>query len=164
MVWHAYMLNPRNFFEDCIRYGKMQFWFTGMPWEAVDACIDEETFDYTPSAAARERFKQCTGLAWDSLDDPPHHTLQCPRCQRSVACPLTSCISEQQWHSPHSGETGNGFAEKHFNEACRSCNITLNHDLLKVTKFRRDLQLLLINDVPMPGTFLSIDGRSASWD
>ncbi|SLM39581.1 Protein of unknown function DUF1399 [Lasallia pustulata] len=158
MVWHAYMLNPRNFFEDCIRYGKMHFWVTGMPWEVVDACIDNKSFDYAPSAAARQRFEQSTGLAWDSLHDPPYHTMQCPKCQKSVAMPLTSCVSENQWGHRNSGKTGNGFADKHFNEVCRSCNVLLTHDLLRVTKFRRDLQLLLMNDVPMPGTLLSIDG------
>lgn len=35
MVWHAYTLNPRHFFEDCLRAGKMDLWYTGLPWKAI---------------------------------------------------------------------------------------------------------------------------------
>ena len=35
MVWHAYMLNPRCFLEDCFRLGLMDFWMTGLPWALI---------------------------------------------------------------------------------------------------------------------------------
>lgn len=40
MVWHSFMLNPRTYLEDCLRFGMMGLWKTGLPWKAVDAVID----------------------------------------------------------------------------------------------------------------------------
>ena len=60
MVWHAYLLNPRCFFEDCFRLGKMDFYATGLPWGAVDALIDPVTFEYTPSSQAQTNFETST--------------------------------------------------------------------------------------------------------
>ncbi|KAF3483895.1 uncharacterized protein GIQ15_03219 [Arthroderma uncinatum] len=48
MVWHAYMLNPRDVLEDCLRLGKMSFWTSGLPLDVINECIDNTTFEYTP--------------------------------------------------------------------------------------------------------------------
>lgn len=40
MVWHSFMLNPRTYLEDCLRFGIMDIWKMGMPWKAVDAVIN----------------------------------------------------------------------------------------------------------------------------
>ena len=83
MVWHSYMLNPRSFFEDCLRYSTMDFWATGMPWTAVDASIDNSTFEYTCSDEARQLFEVKTGMPWNPLegiDRLPTIGIMCPRC------------------------------------------------------------------------------------
>ena len=56
------------------------------------------------------------------------------------------------------GETeANGFADQKFMfPAC--CGVIFDHDLLKTQKFRQDMEALLNNDVPMPGTILDLDG------
>lgn len=59
MVWHAYMLNPRAYLEDCIRTGRMALWNVAVPWRLVAECIDSETFEYK---GADGYFTELTGL------------------------------------------------------------------------------------------------------
>ncbi|KAI7318221.1 hypothetical protein KC315_g10135 [Hortaea werneckii] len=56
MVWHAYMLNPRAYLEDCLRNGRVRLWQTRFPWKAVDQRIDRETFAYEPGHLAATLF------------------------------------------------------------------------------------------------------------
>ena len=160
MVWHSYMLNPRDFLEDCLRHRKMNFWREGLPWVAINGCIDNETFEYVVSDEARHSFEFQTGYAWDSLHDPPNLSLDCPGCNRSLSVPWTTCTAGLAWID-RSGVIGHGFAERQFEARCTSCNISIDHDLLRAQKFRKDVQRLLLKDIPMPGTVLTMDGMNA---
>lgn len=61
MVWHAYMLNPRAYLEDCVRLGRMALWYTKMPWGAVAECINPSTFAFEAGAVAKGSFARLTG-------------------------------------------------------------------------------------------------------
>lgn len=91
MVWHAHMLNPRNFLEDCMRYGLRAFWLTGMPWALIDKAIDNETFAYSVSDAAKARWQKMTGAQWDNAEDPNTKTFPCPACRKTQTVPWTTC-------------------------------------------------------------------------
>ena len=152
------MLNPRNFLADCIRYGKLAFWATGMPWHAINAAIDNSTFEYDPGEAARQRFVSKTGRSWNNLDEPPAPKTPCPRCRREVTVPWTSCDSEQSWNTSCPGESGYGFTDSEFSVRCLHCAFLISHDVLRTQMFRRDVGNLLLHDRPMPGTILALDG------
>src|SRR5689334_6378107 len=89
MVWHSYLLNPRCFFEDCLRWGKLDWYATGLPWSQIDACIDNMTFEYLARDEARKTFVERTGHPWDNLEEPSEHTLQCPGCKAHRRSPWT---------------------------------------------------------------------------
>ena len=98
MVWHAFMLNPRNYLEDCIRFGLKHLWATGMPWPAVNEAIDTD-FNYTVSKQGMETFSGMTGLSWNNADDPIYKTLYCPRCSAQLNIPWTTCgVKEKPSH------------------------------------------------------------------
>ena len=80
MVWHAHTLNPRCYFEDCVRVGRLDFWASGLPWELVDGAIDSTTFDYAAGPEARRAWEAGTTLAWDNLLDPADREVRCPAC------------------------------------------------------------------------------------
>jgi hypothetical protein len=61
MVWHAYMLNPRAYLEDCVRLGRTALWYTKMPWSAVAECINPSTFAFEAGAVAEGSFTRLTG-------------------------------------------------------------------------------------------------------
>ena len=158
LVWHSYMLNPRSFLADCLRAGKMKFWGTGLPWKAINATIDNGTFEYNPSEEARQRFESQTGRAWNNLNDPPIVKLSCPRCRREVTAFWTTSDVQAVWTMDKPGETGTGFADPDFEARCTHCPLVLNHDILRAQKFRNDMQILLLEGCPMPGTFLTLQG------
>lgn len=165
MVWHAYMLNPRDFLEDCLRQGKMRFWRSGLPWAVINPCIDNNSFEYTAGKPAMEYFETQTGHKWNSLDDSLNATISCPRCMKNLKFPQTG------WHTPiawqKSGQRKEselygeveaaGFSDKNFKVECQ-CGLVIDHEVYKVRKFRTDMQALHNLDVPMPGTVLSDTG------
>ncbi|RAK80547.1 uncharacterized protein BO72DRAFT_370858 [Aspergillus fijiensis CBS 313.89] len=156
MVWHAHMLNPRAFLEDCIRHGKISFWASGLPWEAVNACVDNVTLDYDAGPKAKETFLRKTNFLWDNLVDTSEKSLNCPGCGKHVFVPwtdggmlLTLEDAFEHWH---------GFADKDFRHPCPHCSYNINHESLKIAKFCGDINLLLQKDLPMPGTYYNLRG------
>ena len=72
MVWHSFMLNPRSYLEDCLRFGLKNLWTTGMPWQAVNASITTQ-FNYeVPEAEAKNAWVTANGTRMG----------QSRRCQR----------------------------------------------------------------------------------
>lgn len=158
MVWHSYLLNPRDFLEDCLRYKKTNFWRSGLPWPMIDSCIDDNSFDYSANVEAQSTFQTQTGLAWDSLNDALTKAVPCPKCKRQLACPWTT-VEEASFAGDSGMDLARGFADKGFRYTCDSCKFILTHDVLRTQKFRNDLQQLLLADVPMPGTILDRNGK-----
>ncbi|TKA29017.1 hypothetical protein B0A50_03429 [Salinomyces thailandicus] len=83
MVWHAYMLNPRAYLEDCLRNGRMRLWHTRMPWQAAAECIDSQTFDYQPGHRVPMRgtllgLKGMPGVVSNRLDPTAHESMRLP--------------------------------------------------------------------------------------
>ena len=162
MVWHAYMLNPRDFLEDCLRQGKMKFWRAGMPWAVINPCIDNTTFEYSVSDTAVKHFESRTGWKWNSLSDSPNITLECPSCSRKLHVPWTRWDSQKFWSHEVRGESiPTGFSDNLFAAICE-CRIVINHERLRVQKFRKDIQALRNLDVPMPGTLFGSTGSYLS--
>ncbi|KAL1983396.1 hypothetical protein VTN96DRAFT_10378 [Rasamsonia emersonii] len=156
MVWHAYMLNPRSFLEDCIRNAKMTFWAAGLPWDVLDQCIDNQSFEYRPGDAAKTSFETRVGRSWDNLDDLPEKLLDCPRCQKSFTVPWTS--GEMSSDLDKAFESATGYADKNLQCSCPHCSYFVDHQRLRVAKFRKDLEALIQADRPMPGTLYNVKG------
>ncbi|KAJ5163215.1 uncharacterized protein N7500_005045 [Penicillium coprophilum] len=156
MVWHAHSLNPRNFLEDCIRYGKISTWATGFPWEVIDSCINNHTLEYTVSEQAQNQFEEKMNLKWNNLHDQPTKEVNCPCCQKVNTVP---------WTDAYFGDTvanafkfGNGYADNSFEVKCVGCDHIIDHGRLKVAKFRKDLSETLYDGFPMPGAFTNLQG------
>ncbi|KAJ5514492.1 hypothetical protein N7463_004044 [Penicillium fimorum] len=156
MVWHAHSLNPRNFLEDCIRYSKISTWATGFPWEVIDRCINNNTMEYKVSEQAKNQFEQKLNSKWNNLHDQPAKEINCTYCQKVNAVP---------WTDAYFGDTvanafkfGNGYADNSFEVKCVGCQHIIDHGRLKVAKFRKDLAATLYEDLPMPGSFINLNG------
>ncbi|KAJ5384933.1 Protein of unknown function DUF1399 [Penicillium concentricum] len=156
MVWHAHSLNPRNFLEDCIRYGKISTWATGFPWEVIDRCINNNTMEYTVSEQAKNQFEQKLDFKWNNLDDPPTKEVNCTYCQKVSAVPWTDAYFGATVSNAF--KLGNGYADNSFEVKCAGCQHIIDHGRLKVAKFRKDLAATLYDGLPMPGAFTNIHG------
>lgn len=173
MVWHAYMLNPRAYLEDCLREKRMSLWHTPLPWQPVTDCISNDTFDYEPDSSAKEVFESVAGVSWQNLADPMAFAIPCPSCKSENPVSWTTRRKDEEMLSKANSErfnlkspsaiveewlgSGHGFADSGFTVHCR-CGITIDHDSLRAGKFIEDAKLLLRRDAPMPGTVLGTDG------
>lgn len=169
MIWHAYMLNPRAYLEDCLRNGRMKLWHTPMPWTAVAQAINPGTFAYQDNKDADGYFQQLTGLPWDNLTGLDKKSVACPSCRKEMLLPWTTCAEYASGSSTKSADSlrtfvdamlssGNGYCDKDLHWTCASCGNGITHELLKVGKFCGDLRLLLQKDTPMGGTILGPAG------
>jgi hypothetical protein len=168
MVYHAYMLNPRDFLEDCLRLGRMQLWHSGFPWQPVVDSINSQTFIYEAGEQAANNFTSLTGLPWDQLDDPRQKQLTCPVCEKALECEFTFAgkhlgSTYSSWESlardiDDDLSIGLGFCDKDFTMSCPGCGTGIDHDRLRVGKFCQDIKKLITQDVPMGGTLLGYEG------
>ena len=161
MVCHAFILNPRNYFSDCLRFGKQNLWASGLPWEHIVASINNDDFTYSVSVEAMNRFTSLTGRPWDGLHEP-ELKLTCPFCKKTDSVPWTTSTSEKEWDASRKGECGYGFADPAFTMYCKHCRNTTNHEVLRAQSFVRDVQKLLLYRTPMPNTILDPEGRAVS--
>ncbi|OJI81968.1 hypothetical protein ASPTUDRAFT_57718 [Aspergillus tubingensis CBS 134.48] len=165
MVWHSHMLNPRKYLEDCIRYGKMSVWGAGFPWELLDQQIDGTTFDYTATGEACRYFESQVGSSWDNLLDPLTTIVQCPNCSTEVVVGWTTSPDVTDVNHPF--DNCIGLADKGFRAVCHNCDYLINHDRLKLAKWRQDVRSVRDQSRPMPGCFYNLRGVpfpvSMSW-
>ncbi len=95
MVWHTFMLNPRSYLEDCIRFGLAELWAAGIPWRAVNEVIDNTNFVYDIPEGGRAAYTTKTGHKWDNAQDLMVKTLSCPTCSRVLVVPWTTCARDE---------------------------------------------------------------------
>ncbi|KFY23177.1 hypothetical protein V493_06031 [Pseudogymnoascus sp. VKM F-4281 (FW-2241)] len=152
MVWHSFMLNPRNYLEDCMRFGLRDTWYAGMPWKAVNESIND-SFSYEVTDAARYKWTSATHRPWSNLDEASVKTLKCPRCSTLQSIPWTTAsMDESARHNWDMEYVGRGYAEPNLRLSCPVCILNITHDILRVAKFRGDAEDLLRSDYPMGGT------------
>ena len=93
MVWHTFMLNPRDYFQDCVRFNLRNTWATGMPWAAVNDAIDTD-FNYDNPEAGKKAFTNNTGRQWDNIEEGPIRFVECPRCTSHNEVFWTTCMDK----------------------------------------------------------------------
>ncbi|KAI1338720.1 hypothetical protein F5Y15DRAFT_424264 [Xylariaceae sp. FL0016] len=156
MVWHAHMLNPQNYLEDCMRYGYSGLWTAGLPWQLVNGAIDT-SFNYKPSADCVAAWEVLTDRKWDNSDDTSTKALKCPICRKQQSVPWTTCGMPEGVTEQVPGLVGQGFGDGRFTFSCVDCQGTIDKDVLEVAKFIRHTEGLLAYSRPMPGTILQYD-------
>ncbi|KAI1138140.1 hypothetical protein F5Y05DRAFT_418995 [Hypoxylon sp. FL0543] len=156
MVWHAHMLNPRAYLEDSILYCLNGLWMAGMPWKLVNRAIDAD-FNYNVSNDCKKAWESIIGRKWDNIEDPLVKPLKCPSCSTSHEIPWTTCALPEDYNGPDPGLLGEGYGDGNFTYVCSNCGRTLTREFLEVAKFVKDVQNLLHNNRPMPGTILDND-------
>lgn len=178
MVWHAYMLNPRAYLEDCLRTGRMRLWHTRFPWKAVEACVDCGSFAYEPGDLAVDAWRVVTGgLSWSNLELGKKKVC-CPHCGGLNLCEWSTCGDGKGDRSKLlSGRlaswidgilaSGHGYCDKDFGLICSACQRDVDHSRLAAGKFCSDLELLIKHRTPMQGTLLDLQGLpgpSPDWN
>lgn len=162
MVWHAYMLNPRTYLEDCMRFGLGSLWASDMPWgllnKALTAQYDTKSgmlYGYDPGTSAEANFEKSTGLSWDPLSNgTPYRDLVCPACGTKNPCPWLS-ISEVGKGVVTIGTQS--YSANDLIHPCSNCGYNFTHDKLRLRQFLVDLNDNITRYIPMPGTLLGLE-------
>ncbi|KAK3110312.1 hypothetical protein LTR53_015512 [Teratosphaeriaceae sp. CCFEE 6253] len=167
MVWHAYMLNPRAYLEDCIRLGRMALWHTDMPWQTVVAWIDSATFAYQPDEEAESLWTRSTGLPWDNLGNMGK-SLICPGCNANNPVAWTEASANEPSANiidaalPSALDvmltSGAGYCDRDMTFMCAACPAQLNHKTLATARFCADIRRLLDHHCPIGGSVFGLDG------
>ncbi|CRK11061.1 hypothetical protein BN1708_010005 [Verticillium longisporum] len=156
MVWHAQMLNPRLYFEDCLRYGHDSIWAGGMPWDVVNKAIDGQ-FNWISTGDRLANWTARTDAAWKNQDDTDIKELRCPACPATVQIPWTTCgLPKGYSGTSRPGIAGSGYGDGQLENSCNACNFVVTHDSLRVTKLLKDIQNATKSGTAMPGTILDL--------
>ncbi|KAG8914659.1 hypothetical protein FRC00_011745, partial [Tulasnella sp. 408] len=131
MVWHTYMLNPRSYYEDCIRKLPGLLRIGSFPLMQLAGSIDKEALlPHLPSESRVAAFSSFTGQPFD----PPTNTTSedtvvvfCPSCSQPNTIPWITF-------------KGDGYAQRGFSCACKSCQFTFSWETLGVRKFYEDME------------------------
>ncbi|KFA53947.1 hypothetical protein S40293_01804 [Stachybotrys chartarum IBT 40293] len=157
LVWHAYMLNPRLYLEDCLKQGYGSLWASGLPWKVINAAI---TGDYllTASEECKVNWTLRTNRDWDNLSDPWEKELPCLACASVNKIPWTTCgLPAGYQGDKRPGLIGKGYGDGDLEYNCSQCKFKITNGALRLNKFRIDAQALINYDKAMPGTILDLE-------
>ncbi|KAK9449289.1 uncharacterized protein V1518DRAFT_415590 [Limtongia smithiae] len=158
MVWHAHMLHPQDYWEDCIRtsrhgiFGSMPF-----PWLAISHAIgyaaghgadsDDPQLQYVPPAEAHSNFLRMTQSDFENETDPITMRVTCLGCRKTD-------IAVEWWNATRTGWVHDGFVTQ-----CPECGLNITKDRLAALQFLDDFSLLSSKGIFMKGTILDYLGR-----
>uniref|UniRef100_A0A060T7E2 ARAD1C21032p n=1 Tax=Blastobotrys adeninivorans TaxID=409370 RepID=A0A060T7E2_BLAAD len=161
MIWHAYMLNPRTYLEDCMRFGLGSVWAAEMPWADLNWAIQVDSsekglwYRYDPGEGARKKFEMSAQIPWDpNSTENPIKDVKCYSCGTINACPWLSLRIETDGGVVVNTDS---FSTSDMTYTCRGCGSLFTHDKLRLYQFVHDLGLFLTQGVPMPGTTLDVE-------
>ncbi|KAG9039007.1 hypothetical protein FS837_001144 [Tulasnella sp. UAMH 9824] len=131
LVWHTYMLNPRTYYEDCLRKLPGLLRIGSLPLMQLAGSIDSETLlPHPPSEGRVAAFASLTGQPFDCpLNTISDETVPvyCPNCSHSNPIPWITY-------------KGDGFAQRDFACICNNCEFTFTRETLGVRKFYEDME------------------------
>ncbi|KAI5451536.1 hypothetical protein NCC49_001521 [Naganishia albida] len=131
MIWHAYMLNPRRYYEDCLRVPKLERLgqLGEFPLDLFTRSIDPSTFEYNPPRPEK------TPSARDSLPFPTNPEIS----TLTVVCPQCLTSNDVAWIKEP--PKAHGYCQKDFQHTCRNeeCRMLITHDVLRVFRVCNDL-------------------------
>ncbi|CAH2353604.1 hypothetical protein CLIB1423_11S03510 [[Candida] railenensis] len=110
LVWHAFLLNPKSFYDNCIRNGLQDFALTSFPLDKIAGAIDWDTFEYCPDEKQRLGFHELmknAGVVVEYEVDLKHLVTE----KVCVFCPICFKLLSTV---PYTDALGHGFADKDF--------------------------------------------------
>ncbi|KAG8971556.1 hypothetical protein FRC05_010966 [Tulasnella sp. 425] len=136
MVWHTYMLNPRTYYEDCLRKLPGLLRIGSFPLMQLAGSVDHETLlPHPPSESRASAFNSFTGQPFK----PPVNTTSDETV--AVFCPSCSQPNKTPWIT----FKGDGFAQRGYGCICENCRLMFTREALVVRKFYEDMEKCIVN-------------------
>ncbi|QRW11330.1 dammaradiene synthase [Ceratobasidium sp. AG-Ba] len=157
MAWHAYMLNPRVYYEDGMRGKSKLFCIRAFPLHLVDRILETDTLlPLDPIPERQNQFELATGQPWTA---PLNTTLSdttmvpCPRCEEKTMTEVCWVTNEDT-----------GFAQHGFKARCHACMGVFDRHAMMVRALCDDVikaRISLEDKTGAPKTFIS--GTLLDW-
>ncbi|KAF9235563.1 hypothetical protein BU15DRAFT_51289 [Melanogaster broomeanus] len=130
LVWHAYILSPCWYAEDCERLSDLQQ-LRLINMFVVGSMNVGKLVRQKPTSSRAASWHKQTGTFFDpfeAMEERTNKQMECPRCRTKVYIPFVS-------------DNGTGFAEGRFFASCPlpGCRLKITKENLAVAKFVRDL-------------------------
>ncbi|RLV88126.1 hypothetical protein JA9_002681 [Meyerozyma sp. JA9] len=141
MVWHAFSLNPKSFYDAFLRNNFLTFVFIPFPLHLVNDAIDNNSLLYKPKETYVEQFNRILsfyGVKMDYTFDGPFRSnvhvvpVMCPVCKKILSQSVAL-----------SNNSDSGFADPYFKiddvKPCCGFQGVINHEQLRRRQFYADL-------------------------
>lgn len=141
MVWHAFALNPKSFYDAFLRNNFLTFVFIPFPLHLINEAIDNNSLLYKPEMTYVDQFNyilSCYGVKMAYYFDEPFQAnthvvpVMCPICRKIISGSLAL-----------SNDSDTGFADSNFKiddvKPCCGFQDTINHEQLRRRQFYADL-------------------------
>lgn len=158
MVWHAFLLNPKSFYDISIKNKIFHIANIPLPLHKLDQFIDDKTFEFNVPEEYQMNYKRVlekvttdpNDLVFDNSKASMYEhlvTLYCPMCKEPMTEPL-----------PIANDSNTGFADKDFeavnighnNSKCyHKTPEKWTHDELRKLQLKHDIT----DFTPLQGTF-----------
>ncbi|KIK96103.1 hypothetical protein PAXRUDRAFT_826337 [Paxillus rubicundulus Ve08.2h10] len=130
MVWHAYLLSPCWYAEDCERLVILKE-LRLLNMLVVGSMDIGKIVRQKPSSSRATSWHKQTGTPFDpfeAMSKKVYKEMECPRCRTQV-------------YAPSINDDGTGFAQERFSAQCPlpGCRLRITKENLAVAKFVRDL-------------------------
>ncbi|KAI0954511.1 hypothetical protein AcW1_006386 [Taiwanofungus camphoratus] len=129
MVWHAYMLNPGWYAEDCTRVPILKTLQTLGDWFLPALVRMGDLSQFKPTPAREKTWQSQTRTPFDPLEAAAaigSRTVECPECLAGVESPFLT-------------DAGTGYAQPAFTVVCEQCKFVITKEKLGVAKLVRDV-------------------------
>ncbi|KAG8966995.1 hypothetical protein FRC05_002309 [Tulasnella sp. 425] len=136
MVWHTYMLNPRKYYEDCLRKLPGLLRIGSFPLMQLAGSINHEKLLLSPPSEGHvAAFTAFTSQPFDyPLNTTADETvlIYCPNCSQPNSIPWITY-------------KGDGYAQRDFGCICNNCRFVFNRETLGVRRFYEDMEKCMVN-------------------
>jgi hypothetical protein len=100
MIWHSYMLNPRIYLDDSVRYTKHTLWRTSFPWKLIYKSIDDERWTTALEAhSALSRAQDVFGMRFKTTVWRWSNVQNAAKRMRLPGRSHLSCLDQRLWAS-----------------------------------------------------------------
>ncbi|CAL1714287.1 unnamed protein product [Somion occarium] len=133
MVWHAYLLNPIWYHEDCKRLPALKV-LSDLKDRLLTAVVRiGDIRSHVPSAERTSSWHKQTGTYFDPLESTSHMShrdVECPYCWKLIKTPLIT-------------DKDTGYLQTKFAITCSSCRKHITKEILAISKFAQDLVMVV---------------------
>ncbi|KAK6454495.1 uncharacterized protein RJT20DRAFT_146576 [Scheffersomyces xylosifermentans] len=166
MVWHAFLLNPRSFYDNMMRNDMFSFANFPLPLKKIQESISNETFQYNPRQELKDNYLEVIrGFSDDPVDSIyEFETYSMFEALVSVCCPICKRVILR--NIPYTNDTNTGFADDSFTQMTNTneCNCDFPKKITHEELRKRQLYYDMTRAVPLPGVYRYYSGKIGGRD